>query len=89
MASIYSNYKEGKIVSFKFKVSLGRDENGKQIVKCTTWKPERNIKESKLKSLVEKEYFIWEHLTIEKFKAKQNKILPANITLEKITQNTT
>mgnify|MGYP003293160422 CR=1 FL=1 len=34
MASIYPNFKDGKVVSFKIKAFLGRDENGRQITKC-------------------------------------------------------
>ena len=37
MATIQEKIKGGKIVSFKIKVCLGRDENGKQIFKCKTW----------------------------------------------------
>ena len=32
MASIYPNLKDGKIVSYKFKAYLGRDDDGKQII---------------------------------------------------------
>ena len=45
MASIYPNRKNGKIISFKFKAYLGRDENGKQAFKCTTWIPEKAMSE--------------------------------------------
>ena len=48
MASIYPKRKDGKIVSFKFKVYLGRDENGKQLFKCTSWFPDKVMSESKL-----------------------------------------
>ena len=37
MATIYTNRKDGKIVSFKFKVFLGKETSGKHIVKCKTW----------------------------------------------------
>jgi len=37
MAAIYPTKKDGKIVSYKFKAFLGKDEQGKQITKCTTW----------------------------------------------------
>ena len=37
MAYIQEKTKGKKIVSFKFKACLGRDDNGKQIFKCLTW----------------------------------------------------
>ena len=40
MAYIQEKSKGKKIISFKFKTYLDRDENGKQIVKCMTWYPE-------------------------------------------------
>ena len=43
MASIQENIKEGKTVSYKFKVCLGRDKDGKQIFKCKTWYPPENL----------------------------------------------
>ena len=55
MASIYPNRKNGKIISFKSKAYLGRDENGKQVFKCTTWIPDKTMSEGKLTALVEKE----------------------------------
>ena len=55
MASIYLNRKDGKIVSFKFKAFLGRDENGRQIVKCTTWTTDCSLSEKRLMQLAKKE----------------------------------
>ena len=60
MASIYPNLKDGKIVSYKFKAYLGRDDDGKQIIKCKTWSPDKSISESRLKKLAEKEAAAWE-----------------------------
>ena len=60
MASIYPNKKDGKIVSFKFKAFLGRDEHGKQLFKCSTWTPPKPIAESKLLAQAKKEDTIWE-----------------------------
>ena len=60
MASIYLNRKDGKIVSFKFKAFLGRDENGRQIVKCTTWTADCSLSEKRLMQLAKKESAIWE-----------------------------
>ncbi len=38
MASITENKKNGKIVSFKFRVFIGRDDEGKQQFKTKIWK---------------------------------------------------
>ena len=47
MASIIEKVKGSKIISFKFRTCLGRDENGKQILKCTTWYPEEGLTKAK------------------------------------------
>ena len=39
MAYIQEKIKGKKIVSFKFKACVGRDADGKQVFKCTTWYP--------------------------------------------------
>ena len=43
MASVQEKIKGGKIVSYKFRACLGRDENGKQIFKSTTWYPPSDL----------------------------------------------
>jgi len=43
MATIQEKIKEGKIVSYKFKACLRRDEGGKQVFKCMTWYPPENL----------------------------------------------
>lgn len=60
MASIYPKIKNGKIVSFKFKAFLGRDEQGKQIVKCKTWKVENDFPSKKLMKVAQLEADLWE-----------------------------
>lgn len=47
MASVLEKVKNGKIVSFKFRTCLGRDEHGKQIIKCCTWYPEEGLTKAK------------------------------------------
>lgn len=82
MASIYPKRKNGKIVSFKFKAYLGRDENGKQIFKCTTWIPDKAMSESKLKALAEKEAILWEHNLTIAFAEEQRATAPEQITFK-------
>ena len=60
MATIIPNKKSGKITSFKFRAFLGRDENGKQIMRYTTWKPDANLSEKKAIKRAEKAAAEWE-----------------------------
>lgn len=87
MATIYQNRKDGKIVSFKFKAFLGRDENGKQIFKCKTWKPEKAMSEGKLILQAEKEATIWEHQTFEEINNQKQRLSPSEITFESFVKN--
>ena len=82
MASVYPNRKDEKIVSFKFKVFLGRDENGKQKTKCTTWIPPKQSSESKLLLLAEKEAILWERQVLDEIKAQEQALTPSEITFE-------
>lgn len=59
MAQIQEKKKAGTVVSFKFTARLGRDENGKRICKCTTWKPPEGI--------IQKENLIAEEETFRYF----------------------
>ena len=43
MAAIKENKKGRKIVSFKFRACVGRDEKGKQVFKCKTWYPAEGL----------------------------------------------
>ena len=80
MASIYPNRKKGKIVSFKFKTYLGKDENGKQVFKCFTWIPEKTMSESRLIALAEKEAIVWEHNLLCAMEAEKRASSPEEIT---------
>lgn len=80
MASIYPKVKNGKIVSFKFKAFLGRDENGKQIIRCKTWTPPKAMSEAKLTALAEKQAAVWESEAAQALKAENKRISPSEIT---------
>lgn len=86
MASIYPNTKNGAIISFKFKAYLGRDEKGKQIFKCKTWKPEKQMTESKMKSLAEKEATVWEHQLLQELSAERFSLSAQNITFSQFVE---
>ena len=60
MASIKENRKKGKIVSFRFRVFIGRDENGRQLYKTKIQKPDQEYTEKRLKKLAEAEAALWE-----------------------------
>ena len=47
MASIIPKEKDGKIISYKFKACVGRDDCGKQVFRCTTWKVPAGLVPSK------------------------------------------
>ena len=47
MAAIQEKVKDGKIISFKFRACLGRNEDGKQIFKCLTWYPDEEMPKAK------------------------------------------
>lgn len=82
MASIYPNRKNGKIVSVKIKVFLGRDENGKQIFKCRTWTPDTELSEKKLIQQAEKQAVIWEREMSIAYQAEKDNIVPDKITFK-------
>ena len=54
MASIIPKEKDGKIVSYKFKACVGRDDCGKQVFRCTTWKVPAGLVPSKAVKAAEK-----------------------------------
>ena len=60
MASIRENQKNGKVVSYRFTSCIGRDAEGKQIRKYTTWKIPEGMSPSKAKRIVEREAEKWE-----------------------------
>mgnify|MGYP006974664862 CR=1 FL=1 len=54
MASIIPKEKDGKIISYKFKACVGRDDCGKQVFRCTTWKVPAGLVPSKAAKAAEK-----------------------------------
>ena len=60
MAHISPNVKDGKVVSFKFKVFLGRDKRGKQTFTCTTWRVPDGLSPAKAQKAAEKATAQWE-----------------------------
>lgn len=60
MANIQANRKNGKIVSFRFRVFIGRDKTGRQQFKTKVWKPDKDYTEKRLLKLAEAEAALWE-----------------------------
>ena len=60
MAYIQEKVKGKKIVSFKFKTCLGRDDNGKQIFKCWTWYPPADLTPAKARKEADRVADRWE-----------------------------
>lgn len=60
MATIKEKKKNGKTVSYSFTVCLGRDANGKQVRRYTTWMPPEGLTLSKAKKAAERAAVAWE-----------------------------
>ena len=54
MATIQEKIKGKKIVSFKIKACVGRDEKGKQVFRCKTWYPPEGLTNGKARKEVQK-----------------------------------
>ena len=63
MATIQEKIKGKKIVSFKIKACVGRDENGKQVFRCKTWYPPEGLTNGKARKEVQKVAILWEDET--------------------------
>lgn len=86
MASIHPNRKDGKIISFKFRAFLGRDADGRQQFKTTTWKPQKSMSEAKLMQSAEKEAAIWERQMQDEHEHAQHTKSPEVITFADFTE---
>ena len=60
MASIIPKTKDGKIISYKFKACVGRDDCGKQVFRCMTWKVPGGLGPVKAEKAAEKAAAAWE-----------------------------
>ena len=68
MASITQNKKDGKIVSYKFRACVGRDEFGKQIFRCSTWKAPDGMTPSRAEKVAQKAAADWERQVKDEYK---------------------
>ena len=60
MATITPKEKDGKIGAYKFRTCVGRDENGKQVSRATTWKRPENLSMTRLTSAAQRAAADWE-----------------------------
>lgn len=60
MAAITPKMKDGKIVSYKFRACMGRNDAGKQIFRCTTWRVPTELTPSKVEKAAYKAATAWE-----------------------------
>ena len=67
MASITQNKKDGKVISYKFRACVGRDEFGKQIFRCSTWKIPDGLIPSRLEKAAQKAAAEWERQVKEEY----------------------
>lgn len=72
MATIIENKKDGKLVSFKIRVYLGKEEFGKQIAKYTTWHIPKDLTDLKAKKAVKKYAYEWEKQVKEEYQNSLN-----------------
>ena len=68
MASITQNKKNGKVISYKFKACVGRDEFGKQIFRCTTWKVPEGLAPARVEIAAQKAAAEWEKQAKDEYK---------------------
>ena len=87
MAAITPIRKNGKIVSYKFRTCLGRNEAGKQIFKCTTWKIPEGLIPSKQEKAAHKAAEAWEHHVKEEY--RKDVLDPERITIREICKKQT
>ena len=70
MATIYEKTKDKKIISYKFRTCIGRDQKGKQIFKCTTWTPPPELTNAKSRKMAKTVADEWENNLKQSFLSK-------------------
>ena len=71
MANIRENKRDGKLVSYRFTVCLGRDANNKQIRRYTTWEVPEGLTPAKAKKAAERAADAWERETREEYQKEK------------------
>ena len=60
MATITPKEKDGKIIAYKFRACVGRDENGRQVSRATTWQVHENLSMVRLEKAAQRAAADWE-----------------------------
>lgn len=60
MATITPKEKDGKIIAYKFRACVGRDENGRQVSRATTWQVPENLSMVRLEKAAQRAAADWE-----------------------------
>ena len=60
MAAITPNKKNGKVISYRFRACVGRDESGKQIFRSMTWNIPEGLAPSRAEKAAQKAAVLWE-----------------------------
>lgn len=60
MASVKEEGTRGKRLSYKIRVCLGRDENGRQISKAMRWNPPEDMTPAKARKEAQRVAAVWE-----------------------------
>ena len=60
MATITPKEKNGKIIAYKFRACVGRDENGKQVSRATTWEIPEHRSIARLEKAAQRAAAEWE-----------------------------
>ena len=71
MASIKEEGTRGKRLSYKFRVCLGRDENGRQISKAMRWNPPEDMTPAKARKEAQRVAAVWEAEQKEAFERQK------------------
>ena len=62
MASVKENTSNGKVTSYRFTVCMGRDKDGKQIMRTMTWRPPSDLSPAKARKAAERAADQWERI---------------------------
>ena len=72
MANIRANQKNGKTISYRFTICLGRDATGKQLRKYTTWIAPEDMTPAKARKAAERAADAWELEVKAEYQAEQD-----------------
>lgn len=76
MASVKENTSNGKVTSYRFTVCMGRDKDGKQIMRTMTWRPPSDLSPAKARKAAERAADQWERIIRSEGQGKQKPNAP-------------